>query len=86
MKLQTVLSKANRLLSYIQRRRKAKLYRQWVEQAELPVDAIPREETSEAIIPETNKEPLQQPLLYMMLGAALLILFVGIILFILHAC
>ncbi|MFC2067652.1 hypothetical protein ACFLTP_01490 [Chloroflexota bacterium] len=86
MKLQTVLVKINRVFSYLKRRRISKLYQQWVEQAELPINAIPQEETSEVIVPRIDKEPFQQPLLYMILGAALVILFVGIILFILYSC
>ena len=86
MKLRTVLSKANSVLSYLQRRRKAKLYQQWVERAGLPSDAVPEEESAGDIIPKIHKEQLRIPILYMLLGAALVILFVGVILIIISSC
>ena len=46
MKPQTILSRANDILKYPQRRRKRKLYKQWVERAGLPPEAVP---------PETDK-------------------------------
>jgi len=86
MKLRTLLSKANSVLSYLQRRRKAKLYQQWVERAGLPSDAVPEEESAGDIIPKIHKEQLRIPILYMLLGAALVILFVGVILIIISSC
>ncbi len=53
IKRRTVLSKANSILTnlpdYLQRRRKRRLYQQWIESAGLPPEAIPREEVPEDI-------------------------------------
>ncbi len=90
MRLRAILSDAgsvlNNALSYSQRRRKGKLYQEWVERAGLPPEAIPHEEVAEDIMPKIDTERLRQPLLYMLLGAALLILCFGVILLIVHAC
>ena len=56
------------VFKYFERRRKAKLYRQWVKQAglpsrvvppeaEKPKDVLPRVRISEAVSPETPKSP-----------------------------
>ena len=112
-------------MKYFQRRRKEKLYRQWVERAGLPPEAItvgadkPESEevparvgTRKGVIPKTSgpvqvqpgssavthaevggdmmaeikKRQPRLPRLYMSLGAALVILFVGVILLIVHSC
>ena len=90
MKLRIALSKASSLLnnisSYLQRRRKGRLYQQWVERAGLPPEAIPQEEVAEDIIPKIDKEQLRLPILFMLLGASLVILCVGLVLLIVYAC
>jgi predicted nucleic acid-binding Zn ribbon protein len=110
-------------LKYFRRRKKEKLYRQWVERAGLPPEAIPSEAdkskdvparidkreavTTEAKSPvriqpssatvthaevggdmmaEIHKRQQRLRMLYMMLGASLLILLVGLILLIVHSC
>ena len=86
MKLRTVLSKANDILRYPQRRRKTKLYGQWVEQADLAPEAVPVEEVAKDIIPKRDKERLRLPLLYIFLGFFLGILCMGLIFLIGQSC
>lgn len=90
MKLWAVLSKANNILNnilnYLPRRRKGRLYQQWVKRAGLPREAIPHEEIAEDIIPKIDKEQLRRYALYILLGASLVILAVGLILLIVHSC
>ena len=90
MKLRIALSKTSSLIdnisSYLQRRRKGRLYQQWVERAGLPPEAIPQEEVAEDIIPKIDKEQLRLPILFMLLGASLVILCVGLVLLIAYAC
>lgn len=89
MKLSVVLSKLSSILdtlNYFQRRRKGKLYEQWVQRAGLPPEAVPREKIHEDIRPKTEKKQLQQPILYILLGASLVIFFVGFILLIVASC
>ena len=86
MKLWTVLSRAYNVLGYLQRRRRMKLYQQWVERASLPPEAIPQEKVTEDMIPKIEKRQLRLPLLYMLFGASLLILCMGLILLIIYSC
>lgn len=90
MNLRTVLSKTNSILSnilnYWQRRKKGRLYQQWVERADLSPEAVPEEKVPQDIIPKIDKEQLRLPILYMLLGASILILFVGLILLIVPSC
>ena len=92
MKLSVVLSKLSSILNtlnYFQRRRKGKLYEQWVQRAGLPPEAIPREkiaEVAEDVTPKIEKERLHQPILYVLLGASLVIFCVGFILLIVQSC
>jgi len=86
MKPQTVLSKASDILKYLRTRRKRRLYQQWVERAGLPPEAVRQEEVAEHVVPEIDKWERRQPLMYMLLGACILILLVGLILLIVHAC
>ena len=90
MQLQAVLSKAikaiNDIVKYLRGRRKKKLYQQWVERAGLPPEAIPQEEVAEDLIPKIDKEQLRLPILFMLLGASLVILCVGLVLLIAYAC
>ncbi len=80
MRLGEVISKANEILKYIKARRKRRLYGQWVKRAGLPPEAAPKEEPPVDILPKLDKKELRLPLLYMLLGASVLILFAGIVL------
>lgn len=90
MQLQAVLSKANtilnKILNYLQRRRKMRLYQQWVEKDGLPPEAIPQEDSAEDITPKIEKERPHLPILYMLLGGAFIIFCVGLILLIAQSC
>ena len=90
MKVGKVLSKAssilNNILNYFQRRRKERLYEQWVKRAGLPPEAVPREEVHEDVRPKIEKERLQQPILYILLGASLVIFCAGLIILIVQSC
>ncbi len=89
MKLSVVLSKLSSILdtlNYFQRRRKEKLYEQWVQRGDLPPEAVPQEKVHENVRPKTEKNLLQQPILYILLGASLTMFFVGFILLIVASC
>ncbi len=89
MKLRTVLSKINSLRRYPQRRRKAKLYRQWVKMADLAPEAIPDEEIAGDIILKTDKKPLRLPWLHIRLvlvGFSLGALCMVIIVLVMQSC
>jgi len=89
MKLSAVFSKLSSILNtlnYFPRRRKEKLYEQWVQRADLPPEAVPREKVREDIRPKAEKESLQQPILYILLGASLVIFCGGFILLIVKSC
>jgi len=89
MKLSTVFSKLSSILdtlNYFRRRRKEKLYEQWVRRADLPLEAIPREKVREDIRPKAEKELLQQPILYILLGASLVVFCLGFVLLIVESC
>ncbi len=75
-------------LKYLRRRKKRKLYQQWVERSSLPPDAIPREEVAEDMIPmpQVDKQKSRLNLLGILLGTSLVILCVGLILLIVHSC
>jgi len=90
MKPQIVLSKANSILTniptYLPRRRKGRLYQQWVEKAGLSPEAIPREEIPEDITTKkVLKELLRLHILYILVGVSLVILCVGLTLFIMQS-
>ena len=86
MKLWTVFSKAYKILGYPRRRRKVRLYRQWVERADLAPGAIPPEEVAEDVTPKIDKKQLRLPILYVLLGVSWGILCVGLILLIVQTC
>jgi len=52
----------------------------------LPPEAVPREKVREDIRPKKEKESLQQPILYILLGASLVIFCVGFVLLIVESC
>lgn len=93
MKLGTVLSKVSGILNplkYLGGRRKGRLYEQWVQRADLPPEAIPRKRVAEDGTPKIERERLQQPtlyvLLYVLLGASIAVLCMGLVLLIVQSC
>ena len=75
------------MLKYFQRRKKRKLYRQWVERASLSPDAIPREEVAEDMIPmpQADKQQSHPTILYILLGVAVVVLCAGLIFLIVYS-
>ncbi len=83
------------MLKYFRRRKKRKLYQQWVDRANLSPDAIPQEEVAEDRISQKHKQLLvhgaadkQQSrlnILNILLGVAVVVLVAGLILFIVHS-
>ena len=86
MKPQVILYKVRDFFKYLKTWRRRKLYKQWVERGELPPEAVPGEESDEDIIPKIDKERLHLPKLYIILGASLVILCIGITLVIVRSC
>ena len=74
------------LVKYLRRRKKRKLYQQWVERASLSPDAIPREEVTEDMIPPIDKQQSRLNILSILLGISLVILCAGLILLIVYSC
>ena len=74
------------MLKYFRRRKKGKLYRQWVERSSLPSDAIPREEVAEDMMPPEGKQQSHLDLLSILLGIALVVLCAGLILLMVYSC
>ena len=72
-------------MKYFARRKKGKLYRQWVQRANLPPDAIPREEVAEDRIPQVDKQQSRLTILYILLGVAVVGLCAGLILLIVYS-
>ncbi|MDD4876095.1 MAG: hypothetical protein PHQ86_03040 [Dehalococcoidales bacterium] len=80
-------------MKYLQRRKKDKLYRQWVERAGLPLEAVPpniddidnlgmgKDDTSETSSPKI----FGYNLLYILLAVAILILCTGLILLLIYS-
>ena len=75
------------MLKYFRRRKKRKLYRQWVERSNLSPDAIPREEVAEDMIPmpQVDKQQSHLTILYILLGVAVVVLCAGLILLIVYS-
>jgi len=90
MKLKTALSKVSSVLSntfnYLRTRRERRLYQQWIEQADLPPEAIPREEATRETAPRIDRKRLRMYTLFTLLGAALAMACGGLILLIAHSC
>lgn len=88
MKLWATLSRIGDLFRYLRTWRKRRLYQQWVEKAGLPSEAIPREEFGAHIIrekEERDKQRLPLPILYILLGACLVVLCAILILLIIQS-
>ena len=86
MKFQIVLSKVSDILKYPQRRRKKRLYRQWVKTAGLSPEAIPEEEIAGDTIPKTGENRLRLNVLYILLVASIMIFCTGLILLVANSC
>lgn len=86
MRPRVILSKARGIFRYLKTSRRRRLYQQWVERSQLPPETVPREEFAEDIIPKIDKKQLRLPMLYMLLGASLMMLCVGLVLVIVHSC
>ena len=82
----TFLSKTKQILKYLMTMRKRRLYKQWVEAAGLPPEAIPQDELAEGIIPQIDWKQFRLILLYVLMGVSVLIVFTGVILLLLHSC
>ncbi len=77
------------MFKYFQRRKKRKLYQQWVDRASLSPDALPREEVAEDRISPRNRQLIPQgqadrqqsylTILYILLGVALVVLAAGLV-------
>lgn len=74
------------MLKYFRRKKKRKLYQQWVERASLSPDAIPQEEVAEDMISQVDKQQSRLHILYILLGTSLVILCVGLIFLIVRSC
>ena len=74
------------LLKYFRRKKKRKLYQQWVERASLSPDAIPREEIAEDMIPQIDKQQSRLNMFSILFGISLVILCAGLILLIVYSC
>jgi len=73
-------------LKYLRRRKKGKLYQQWVDMANLPPDAIPREKvTEDKIVSQTDKQQSHLTILYILLGIALVVVCTGLILLLVYS-
>ncbi len=89
MKLRDVLSSANDLWRRLRTRKKRKLYHQWVEEADLPSEAVPQEDVGLPVIPEEAepaKQPLRPHILYLLLGGCLVMLCAIFILLLFQSC
>ncbi len=91
MKLGTIFSKVSNVIHYLLSGRKRKLYKQWVEMAELPLEDIPLEEVGSRVIREEEEEErdetqLRLTTLFMMQGATLVLLCAILILLIIQSC
>ena len=68
-------------MRYLRRRKKRKLYQQWVDMANLPSDAVPRERVAEdRMAPQTGGQQSRMTVLYILLGIAIIVLFAGVVL------
>jgi len=87
--LRRVASILNTTFNYLRTRRQRRLYQQWIEQADLPPEAIPQEpqeEVAKEIAPRIDKKRLRVYLLFMLLGAALVIVCGGLIILVVRSC
>ena len=85
MKFWEVLSKAGNILKYLRRRRKEKLYHQWVERSGLPPEALPQEVAGD-ITPKMDGKKRHLYILYVLLGVSIVLLCLGLILLAMQSC
>ena len=81
----TFLTRIYYVFKYLKSGRKRKLYKQWVETTDLPLDAIPKELAEDAQYEAAWKQ-FKLFLLYVLLGAAVIIVVSGLIIIILRSC
>ena len=97
MKLQAVLSKSRMLLfntirlingivRYLLTWKKRRLYQQWVDKGALSPEDVPQEEISQDIIARIDTEQLRLPMLYVILGASLVILLISLVILMVYSC
>lgn len=67
-------------MSFLPKWRKRRLYQEWVDRSELPPDAVPREEFIGEIAPGVGRGQFRRNLMFILLGAALVLLIEGIVL------
>ena len=72
------------MLKYFQRRKQKELYQQWVQNASLSPEAIPREEPDEARADGQKTSNLK--ILSIFLGISLIILVTGLVLLVVYSC
>jgi hypothetical protein len=77
------------MIKYLQRRKKKKLYQQWVERANLSPDAVPPEEVAEdgVVMPQAGEQQSQShlTLLYILLGIAVAVVCAGLVILIVYS-
>lgn len=90
MKLADILRRAisilGNILGYLPRWRKRRLYQEWVDRSDLPPDAVPREEFVGDITPRIGRVRFSRNLMFMLLGAFLVLLIEGIVLLVMYSC
>ena len=82
----TFVSSINKIIKYLITWRKRRLYKQWVEAANLPPDAIPEDLFAENTALETGWRQVKLVLIYGLLSVAVIILFTGLILLAINSC
>ena len=75
------------MFKYFRRKKKRKLYQQWVDMANLSSDAMPQEEIAEDMItmPRADKQQSRLTILYLLLGVAVVLLCAGLIFLIVYS-
>ena len=88
MKVTDILRKAvsisGSILSFLPKWRKRRLYQEWVDRSELPPDAVPREEFVGEIAPGIGRGEFRRNLMFILLGAVLVLLIEGIVLLVFY--
>ena len=62
------------------------MYQQRVDKGALSPEDVPQEEISQDIITRIDTEQLRLPMLYVILGASLVLLFISLVILILYSC
>ncbi len=72
-------------MSYLPKWRKRRLYQEWVDKSELPPDAVPREDFAGEIAPGIGRGQFRRNLMFILLGAFLVLLIEGIVLLVMYS-